>query len=690
MNRNFLKKVRPLTFFLVFAVCLTACTDDQAVLQGKVAEYNELTEKIDSYVAAELGPGEPSLPPAVSEFASLDPAAKSEEALYMAEQMAAALMFDLTTDEIIALSGEAVKAYPHPLLLNNYAAMLKDRGREEEALELVLLALRQQPDNPILLTNAANLYLDLEDFAAAESYAAKALQSQGDFGPAYQVMTTVHLHNNNSQLAAETMVKSAKHVFNDVSIHHFESFLDAVSRLDPKEDEYPLHEAFIDELYEIAKANVDTASVLEGVDTPENQISLKPFPVFGSPEHLARSYRYLADEISKLEQARIQALSGNSTLKKDDSSDTQQENFWPFEYNQRQIYAYYVLESYYQFKVAQVYARYDRLAEQLENERYQQFELFSQDHNKRIEAAKDAPAFFQADFDYRSKRVNWLKQDISTLISEAESLYNEAKPIIEEFWLKSGGLLKYIVEPDTYRHLHAKRKSFVYESVAEPLYGMEQLSRILGMELLDLNLVKHFMNPATPKEQEEEETGPEVVPDLEERELEEFPEPGTIHNIQIGMEKGLFGNDVSISGNTKGYEASIDTMFGVRGWDGNFQTNLHRSYTLYGVKAFGQLEWFTNPDMVKQALGKAKVLDDLGLGFIYNDRKGQYNVRKGASKRIVDRGTIEWNETGWSFGGITKVTKHERTVSSMMVGVSSQKTSVKYTFFDFYVSYDQR
>lgn len=210
------------------------------------------------------------------------------------------------------------------------------------------------------------------------------------------------------------------------------------------------------------------------------------------------------------------------------------------------------------------------------------------------------------------------------------------------------------------------------------------------MELLDLNLVKHFMNPATPKEQEEEETGPEVVPDLEERELEEFPEPGTIHNIQIGMEKGLFGNDVSISGNTKGYEASIDTMFGVRGWDGNFQTNLHRSYTLYGVKAFGQLEWFTNPDMVKQALGKAKVLDDLGLGFIYNDRKGQYNVRKGASKRIVDRGTIEWNETGWSFGGITKVTKHERTVSSMMVGVSSQKTSVKYTFFDFYVSYDQR
>ena len=72
-------------------------------------------------------------------------------------------------------------------------------------------------------------------------------------------------------------------------------------------------------------------------------------------------------------------------------------------------------------------------------------------------------------------------------------------------------------------------------------------------------MIKQIMNAKNENNfEEEEEEQQEITPDmLKPRELEEFPEPGTIHNIQIGLEHGFFGNDASISGNRKGYEGSI-------------------------------------------------------------------------------------------------------------------------------------
>lgn len=690
------KKVALLTFFLLFTVWMAGCKSESSVFDGNVSSYNELTENIDRYIA-DIDRESITQLAFAEAFEQLDPEAKSEMAMHIAEQIAAAVMFDLTSDEVAAMAGEAVKAYPHPLLLNNFAALLQDRGRLAEALEIVLLALHQQPEHPVLLTNAANLYIEVDDFDAAEIYATKALQADGEFGPAYQVMTTIHLYNGNSELAAETMIKSAKHVFNDVSIHHFESFLDEVSRLDPRVDEYPLHEALIDELYDIARSHVDTGHVNEGVDTPEGQIRLKPFPTIGSPEHLVRSWAYLDNERDKLEWKKIEAHEEQFAYYGEEDSDSVHEHRFPFEYNLRQIYAYEVMESYYRFKVDQVYARYDQLEREIGDDRYHQFEIFNNEYNAKydelIKAKADYTVFLQADYDYRSKRYTRLKQDADVLISEVQKAYNEAKQIMEEFWLKSGGILKYIVEKDTFHRLNGKRKYFVYDRVVEPLYDLQDLSADLAAELVSLKQVEHFLNPAEPEEEDGEEidSGPEVVPDLEEKELDEYPQPGTIHNIQFGLEEGFFGNDASISGNAKGYEASIDTMFGARGWDGSFETNLHRSYTLYDVKATYNTTWFTDTDLVREMLGKtSKSWGKLGLGFVYNDREGKYMTRRGASKKIMDRGTIQVKESGWSLGIVETVSKNEKTMSSRMIGLSSQKNSVKHRFLFMTMSYDIR
>ena len=61
-----------------------------------------------------------------------------------------------------------------------------------------------------------------------------------------------------------------------------------------------------------------------------------------------------------------------------------------------------------------------------------------------------------------------------------------------------------------------------------------------------------------------------------------------------------------------------------------------------------------------------------------------------AKRKIMDQGTIEIKETGWSLGPIERVEKKEKTVSTMMIGVSSSKTSVKHKFGFVTVSYDIR
>lgn len=258
--------------------------------------------------------------------------------------------------------------------------------------------------------------------------------------------------------------------------------------------------------------------------------------------------------------------------------------------------------------------------------------------------------------------------------------------------LKAGGLLKYIVEPDTFQKLDGKREWFVYDTILHQLYHLRDLQTELSHEYMELQMIKQIMNAKNENSiEEEEEEEPKLTPDmLRPRELDKFPEPGEIHNIQIGLEHGFFGNDASISGNRRGCEGSIDTMFGARGWDGSFVTNVHRSYTLCGVKAVGSTSWFTDSDLVRNTFGKSDNWGKYGIGFIANDRAGKYMARKGAKRRIMDRGIIEVKERGWSLGPVERVEKKEKTVSTMMIGVSSTKTSVKHKFGFITVSYDVR
>ena len=342
--------------------------------------------------------------------------------------------------------------------------------------------------------------------------------------------------NENSILAAETMVKSAKHGFNDVTTYHFESFLSAVDSLDPLVDEYPLKEDFLDLLYTIAKENVDILNINDTIDTPEAQLQLKSFPQITSLDNLANSYDYLEEELGKiidLKFASIQFGMDYIGAYNDYFYDTDEggDGIYPVRKNLRQVYAYEVLKSFYEFKIEKIKARY------LEDEskRYQDYRLnydnIAKAYDEKIAGIRleeeeivkewgkgstsisnleDALTYFMSDFiedgsEAGQKLVQlYVKEceievsrykdflDIQELNSNAllasnHNQYNEIKQVLEEYWLKSSGLLKYISDEGLFYHYISEREAYVYNEVYDSLYPLTSEAMGLNMARGDLH-----------------------------------------------------------------------------------------------------------------------------------------------------------------------------------------------------------
>ena len=187
-------------------LALTGCASEHdSVNLESNEEYMEFIEKVDDAI---LGFSlEDIESERAKEFMNASAEKQSELAMELADDIARANFMGVSNDEIMGLAGTAVKAYPHPLLLNNFATMVLEEWGPEEALYFYTLAAAQEPENPVILTNLANVYLELENYTEAKQYADLAVSASNDYGPAYQVLTTLHLKDENSQLAAETMVK---------------------------------------------------------------------------------------------------------------------------------------------------------------------------------------------------------------------------------------------------------------------------------------------------------------------------------------------------------------------------------------------------------------------------------------------------------------------------------------------------
>ncbi len=743
-------KVIALIMIVSMTFSFSSCAEeDIAVKLETCEEYVELVDAVDEIIGSfsldDIDSG------VIREFYKANDSKKAEMALEMADDIARANFIGLSGEDILGVAGSLVKAYPHPLLLNNFATMTLEEFGSEEALYFFSLAAAQEPENPVILTNLANVYMDLDNFEEAKRYAGMALSASNDYGPAYQVLTTVHLKNDNSMLAAETMIKSAKYCFNDISVYHFNSFLEAASQLDPKEDEYPLKEAFIEDLYTIAKENTGSFSDMS-TDTPDSQLTLKPFPQITGADNLMKSADYFEQLLEDLYNKEMEineyygsyeSAADNALSDVEYSFEPSAEGRFPVQTDLRQIYSIKVLDSFYTFKLKQLYEKnkekIDKLNEDMWNEIQQMEQGYDEKEEQLREKAEEysdlglaeileAPlnessssdlgkaefkkaveatlAIYQARVERQDAILKKIKNNSNGLVNICQAYYNEQKQLLEEYWLKYGGLLKYIKDEDLYMDMSGERENRIYEFIANPLYPVTDTANTLVSykEMLDYaqaDLVR-FKSNFQDTLQNDDPVGDDLdsnnkdnndpqnadfVPEIEREAITEFSESSDMGSWGVELSEPIFGiASVSASYDGETLELEFNSILG--GKKGSYNLSDGSSYThkVIGATATGDTKWFTDRKAVSEALNHAgatgKGTQKLGkIGFSYSDstQSGSYTERSGANI-ITDVGTVHIRETG---GGVGKLGRSEKITvkKSLINGVAIKSKTTKYKFW---------
>lgn len=705
-------------------------------------EYVELIEEIDDIIDSYSLEGIES--DLLQEFNKASAERKSEIALDFADDIARINFLGVSNSDMLGIAGNMVKAYPHPLLLNNFGVMVLEEKGPDEALYFLLLSAAQNPDDPVILTNLANVYLELEYYEEAKLYAERALTASNDYGPAYQILTTLHLKDDNSPLAAETMIKSAKYCFNDISVYHFNSFLNAVSQLDPKEDDYPLNEAFLDELYIIAKENTGSFTDVS-TDNPDSQLTLKEFPPITGPENLMKSEEYFDKLFSERHEKESEinwyyedylGAADEYLGQVEYSFSAEQENVYPIYTYARQICAIRVLDSFYRFELYRLYEENQddikELLEKMWNEihkiedeylkRQEEWEEKAEEYSDQAlgeifaaplgadsdlgqgEAKKSIEAAIQVD-NLEVEKQNAVMQKIKSysndVVNKCHDYYNEQKIILEEYWLRYGGLLKYIEDFDAYMCLSAERERMIYSFVTLPIHPVDNMGgslrahqEILDQAKADLEFTKSAFkdyinnNPQPePKEDEPENSeqgDPNFSPDIEREAISEFKESSDMGEWGLELAEPIFGL-ANVSASYDGEKLSVEygSILGGGKVEYNTSDGTFYNHKLYGTTAMGNTGWFKDTSVVKSALKKSGVLGQAvkSLGdtsFSYSDKSGIY-IEKNRANTLTDTGIIHVRESGGTIGNFGK-SKKITVKKSLMSGVAIKSTTTKYKF----------
>jgi tetratricopeptide (TPR) repeat protein len=111
---------------------------------------------------------------------------------------------------VILASAAAQTAPDDPLLVNNFAAMLRSSGLLDESIEVLLYADSLAPNSPVILTNLGNSYLDKGMLSEAETSYRKALACDPDFDAAHYGMSIIWVQRGNGDLAMYELGKAAR------------------------------------------------------------------------------------------------------------------------------------------------------------------------------------------------------------------------------------------------------------------------------------------------------------------------------------------------------------------------------------------------------------------------------------------------------------------------------------------------
>ncbi len=169
---------------------------------------------------------------------------------------------------------------PSALAYNNAGLLFFCNKDTKNALTYYQAAERCDKDNPTVLANIAECFLELGDRAAARRYAERAVSLAPDFGLAYQILTTLNLSEKRYGEAAETLFRSAETHFSEITAQQFYTLWLALesgqAMVCQGVDFYRLfHDVFSQKNLDLlVKATRNGYVKKEGIDTPANQVNM--------------------------------------------------------------------------------------------------------------------------------------------------------------------------------------------------------------------------------------------------------------------------------------------------------------------------------------------------------------------------------------------------------------------------------
>ncbi len=181
------------------------------------------------------------------------------------------------TGEVIERAIAICMHAPTALSYNNAGLLFFQNGDTKNALAYYQQAEKMDGENPTVLANIAECFLELGDRTSARRYADRAVSLAPDFGLAYQILTTLNLAEGKYVSAAETLFRGAETHFSEITAQQFFSLQMAIEMGGLKVcqglDFHKLFHSIFSEknLALLTKATQAGYDKHSGIDTPGNQ-----------------------------------------------------------------------------------------------------------------------------------------------------------------------------------------------------------------------------------------------------------------------------------------------------------------------------------------------------------------------------------------------------------------------------------
>jgi len=462
--------------------------------------FNRLTRKLEDAASSPEGneTGIPDLGFIIKAHAENDRSLSAEQAASDVANIAAILSVYGYGKLSLALLASAAEGNPlDAVIVNNLACAIRAEGQLQDAYKLLSYANRLDPSNIDVLINLGNTCLDMEDLERANIWFRSVLDIDNDYGPAHEGLMLCYMAEKNYAVAMRHMIKAAKDCFTPA----IQKVYDKIRYLDNYEDirdqvlkDFPMSE--------IAKTYQRRRSTqVEGVDEPANKLKIPAFPTYpdalkfianvSSMHDFAMSILTPAlnelEEVAKIVKEAEQLFEsfqsgglegllhsmGSSGMAGSDDEDRQDSLSFPVT-SDRELFTISLLGDYLDMKVDEYM---DEMNEAMEKSNDPILQIGERSEREFESRGDSKEAWLSAMVNNKGNSLTLsndtinnnkanLNQHIDAFYRAVIPAYNGIKPELEEYWLRTGGIVKYVGDEKMFESLSMQRRIKVSGTLA--------------------------------------------------------------------------------------------------------------------------------------------------------------------------------------------------------------------------------